>query len=454
MKSTIVHSAVIIAVILNLGCASMHKVFTEESDSYDFRNSRWGYSKERVELNERGNTAFLRTRDTLIYKSKVNQVPMLVVYNFKDNQLRSAGYITQKPVLNAKSFFEESIKIFGVSTSELSDGMMWSTPRSIVYVNGYATITLENSTYGWTHGGVLEPILKEPNQKKGGLKRWDGVLTYIDRVFYAELQETDTPLLYLSFHEKVLFGIVKKREVTLSGMGTADLTPTFKLKPDTEEKPNWQTASDYDNPLAKNGFDNPLAKEPVLPKSNVVLDRDLLTFKSGDNWVISPSNPCKEWVGSGATVREKTIDGLYHQLDFKSSDTSAVEWKLLERYKSPIQFEKSFEHWIISHAKSKIVYDVSHKDYTKFSGYVALSNIWPADSPGCGHSGTVSFQFKVDDDIMFSTPTIVGVKQSAPIHVEFDMPVNAKTLIILVTDGGDGTACDHWTLGNASLLRK
>ena len=96
---------------------------------------------------------------------------------------------------------------------------------------------------------------------------------------------------------------------------------------------------------------------------------------------------------------------------------------------------------------------MSHTQYKSFSAYFALTDPWYPVA-GCGHSGKVEFHFTVDDVIVFSSGIVTGIEQEEPIFVEFDMPINAQTLTIFVLDGGDWIGCDHWTIGDARLLRR
>ena len=61
------------------------------NSNYHFRKVRWGFSRERVELSEAGNTIFERKDNAVVYKCKVNGVYCKLIYTFKDNKLRAAG---------------------------------------------------------------------------------------------------------------------------------------------------------------------------------------------------------------------------------------------------------------------------------------------------------------------------------------------------------------------------
>ena len=205
---------ILIISTLFVGCSSFYNIVSEDIGNYDFREVRWGYSQERVKLIEQGKAVFTHTPDLLVYRSIIDQVPVYLVYTFRDNKLRSAGYITQKPTINAQNLVQKSIEKLGEPSYELTNGKMWELPKSIVYVDGYSTHTRARTSTYQRASGVLELILKERPEDAKIAVRWDGVLTYMDRNFYRELSELEHPLLDLSYYEKRLFGILKRRSTT------------------------------------------------------------------------------------------------------------------------------------------------------------------------------------------------------------------------------------------------
>ena len=80
-------------------------------------NVRWGFSQERVELAEAGNRVYERTENALVYRHKINGVDCLLIYTFKDNQLRTAGYVTLSPVMNAENIIKEAVDKHGMPTT-------------------------------------------------------------------------------------------------------------------------------------------------------------------------------------------------------------------------------------------------------------------------------------------------------------------------------------------------
>ena len=179
-----------------------------ELGGYDFRKTRWGFSQERVQATEQGKRLDYRTKDVLAYKHKIGETPCIITYCFRDNKLRTAGYITEKPELNAKHIADSSRAEHGEPTDVLPDGMMWITDSSIIYANVYLTRVIDSAIPEYRIGGG---ILQEKDRGIGGRTlRWDGVWAYVDIDFYFDLQDKRFPLDELSFHEKLLFGSLKR----------------------------------------------------------------------------------------------------------------------------------------------------------------------------------------------------------------------------------------------------
>ena len=109
------------------------------------------------------------------------------------------------------------------------------------------------------------------------------------------------------------------------------------------------------------------------------------------------------------------------------------------------QYVTLFDHWIYSHAESKIVYDISGGNYAKFDGYFVMPN-------PCGDIASVELIFLADDVEVYNSGVVMASKQKES-HISFNIPSGTKTLTMRVTDGGDSNGCDHWILGNPHLLR-
>lgn len=210
------------------GCASVIDSMSEDSD-YVFRKARWGYSQERVRLNEQGKVIWFNTDDVLVYKDFLGVIPVYTVYAFKKNKLRACGYITQKPVLNINDFIEKYIEKFGGSPIELTNGLLWKTPKTIMYLDGYASHRrVKNQTFTQTPG-ALELILNRAIEEESEIvKRWDGTLAFMDRRFYLDLAESEYPIDDLSYYEKRLLGILRRAQTlnVRTQTGTTITLPT------------------------------------------------------------------------------------------------------------------------------------------------------------------------------------------------------------------------------------
>ena len=188
--------------VLSLGCAN-----PVGTSYYDFRKTRWGFSKERVMLNEQGKRIHIKKGNLIIFHHSIGNVKCKLVYCFKDNKLRAAGYMTDKPVKGAQNIVKLSVTELGEPTEILNDGILWITDSTLIYSNAYLSREIRGEYR--RSGGILSHLAK-PQEPVG---RWDGVWAYIDRGFYEELQDVRFPLDQLSFHEKLLFGVLRRRSI-------------------------------------------------------------------------------------------------------------------------------------------------------------------------------------------------------------------------------------------------
>ena len=216
------------------GCVNVVKMLGENNANYHFRETRWGFSQERVEIAEAGHRPFQRTENELVYRYRINGIYCKVVYTFKNNKLRTAGYLTEQPVQNADILVEEAVKRHGMPIGDVpekrEEGMVWVNPDTVVYANVYTTITKKNlAKYQYSKGGLLEDLLAnqlEDRKKAGEVVYLDGVFAYVDRAFYEQLHEIELPLAELSLYEKQLMGIIKKQG--------RRIYPGFGTFPDTD----------------------------------------------------------------------------------------------------------------------------------------------------------------------------------------------------------------------------
>ena len=157
---------------------------------------------------------------------------------------------------------------------------------------------------------------------------------------------------------------------------------------------------------------------------------------------LTPKNPSAEWTGWGgpldtdnATVgegpgsRNKIVTGGYY-----------------------------FERGLGSHAVGTLVYDLSGDTYTRFEGWIGLSDEKDPRDEFCGDDrGSGTFAFLLDGSEVYRSSTLPGVTSrgewnSPAVEVAFDIPSTARELTIVMGDGGDGNHCDHSVIGDAKLL--
>ena len=217
---------VAVLIVATTGCVS-HSILDSlsEDSNHSFRNVRWGFSQERVELAEVGNRVYERTENALVYRHKINGVDCLLIYTFKDNKLRTAGYVTQTPVNNADNIIKEAVDRHGMPTTVNATEMVWKNSDTVIYANVYDSVKKVTQTkYQHTSGGLLREVLQRNLAKRGEegvITYFDGVFAYVDRAFYDKLYEAEFPLSELSFYEKQLMGVIERGKRTIiPGLGT------------------------------------------------------------------------------------------------------------------------------------------------------------------------------------------------------------------------------------------
>ena len=161
----------------------------------------------------------------------------------------------------------------------------------------------------------------------------------------------------------------------------------------------------------------------IAPSQNAAL-----TFNQRSPDSLSATNSLRDWDGWTAGVWEKPPNGLYpskpiEYLSFPNMDT--------------------WDHWMYSHAPSRIVYDLSGKNYTKFSSYFDLPN------PFCGGGASVEITVFGDDTEIYKSG-FLGIR-NRNIKINFDIPKGTETLTIEVSDLNNKD-CDHFVFGNPSLF--
>ena len=204
-------------------------ILSEGKSDYHFRKVQWGWSRARVELAESGNTVFERRDNAIVYKYKLNGVYCKLIYTFKNNRLRTAGYLSMRPIPDADNLIKKAVDKHGMPTTHKThpDGleeMVWKTPEMVIFCNLSPTVTkLTPTEYEYSDRGLLRDIVRNqlPKQQPGMIYYWDGVYAHVDLSFFNNLHEVNFPLSELSFYEKQLMGVLlKNRRTTLPGIGT------------------------------------------------------------------------------------------------------------------------------------------------------------------------------------------------------------------------------------------
>ena len=201
--------------ILFIGCANLGRIASDTNQTYDFRKTRWGFTQERVRLTEQGKRMHLKKGNVVIYNHSIDNIQCKIVYTFKNNKLRAAGYITDKPVKGAQKIIKRSVDELGEPTQILNDGMLWITDDTLIYSNAYLSRVEIRAISEYKIGGGILSNLLQTRETAGHIRRWDGVWAYIDQQFYEELHDIEVrfPLDELSFYEKILFGVLKRNTI-------------------------------------------------------------------------------------------------------------------------------------------------------------------------------------------------------------------------------------------------
>lgn len=206
----------------------LSNLFSDGNNGFHFRKVRWGFSQERVELAEAGNTVYKRAEDVLVYKCKLNGVYCELVYTFKDNKLRTAGYLSITPIPNADNLIKEAVDKYGTPDTHHKHGdgleeMVWKETETVIFSNlDPSTQKLILRDRRHSGRGLFKDLPNQPSES-GPTIYWDGAYAHVDRAFFDALYESEKrfPIDELSFYEKRLTGIVLRGKRTIiPGLGT------------------------------------------------------------------------------------------------------------------------------------------------------------------------------------------------------------------------------------------
>lgn len=106
----------------------------------------------------------------------------------------------------------------------------------------------------------------------------------------------------------------------------------------------------------------------------------------------------------------------------------------------------TYDRGICAHAASTVVYDLTGNVYSEFSAYIGVSD---ASNNNSKNASSVAFEVKVDGVSLYKSSVM---KMSTPAEkISVAIPIGAKTLELITTDGGDGNTGDHSAWADAKL---
>lgn len=209
--------AVLFCLLLTIfvnGCANLQTALLTPQTAH-FRKVRWGTSKSSVLLAEQGKRIHFDNGNTLVFKHRHNDSPILLVYCFRGNQLRTAGYLTANPVTlkdPTRLFQQELLEVLGEPTATFKDGgILWKSDETLTYTNMYPA---GDSDIHDIEGIRMRPVLEgnrisaRVDLKTNTFKNWDGICAYIDSNFYHELNSeglSSSTFGELSHYEEIMF---------------------------------------------------------------------------------------------------------------------------------------------------------------------------------------------------------------------------------------------------------
>lgn len=170
----------------------------------------------------------------------------------------------------------------------------------------------------------------------------------------------------------------------------------------------------------------------VLSPLEEEIDADLLastrlTFTHESASSLVPINPLKEWDGHIDQVWERKPDGVMSKMPgYARNFAEMFTWK----------------HWIYGAAHGFIEYDISGKDYTKFSTYFGSA------SRDCGGAASMQLIFYSDGVEIFKSQELYLEHHGT--FFEFRIPKGTRIFMIEISALGNN-GCDHYVLGEPTL---
>ena len=175
------------------------------------------------------------------------------------------------------------------------------------------------------------------------------------------------------------------------------------------------------------------ATQPTPTRSSVSRSESYLTLTHDSIDALIPTNPSTQWAGWREGIWErKPGKGLPRRPNGFMNPAESV------------QYYDDWEYFFYSHAESRIVYDLSEGNYTRFEAVFDMPN-------PCGSIASLQIAFLADGKEVYNSDLLRG-SQARNTQIAFEVPPNTQELAINVTDGGDGNGCDHFILAEARLL--
>ena len=160
-----------------------------------------------------------------------------------------------------------------------------------------------------------------------------------------------------------------------------------------------------------------------------------LTLSYEKDNALMPTNSKEQWDSWLGHIWEKIPDGRI---------TAKPPYYLSHQYSDV------WDNWFYAHASSRIVYDISRLENSRFDGWLYLAHPCSDNNP----PASVEFIAFADGSKIYNSGMKSGDKpKDRNTHIVFDIPENTNTLTIEVATGVSGV-CDHFVIGNARLIHE
>ncbi len=213
-------------------------------------------------------------------------------------------------------------------------------------------------------------------------------------------------------------------------------TVEFTLPPDAssvETNRVWIRVVDQNGYITTKEWTLEASEEIKTTETTEAITYLTISHNSPDSLI--PTNARGQWAGWRGWIWEKTPDG---------NITEKPTYFITHPYVN------TWEHWFYAHAESRLVYDISDKDYTRFECLFYLANPCASVPPPASMEVICS----ADGTEIYNSGVLSGVaeKQQNRHQISFDIPAGTKTLTINITDGPNDDRCDHFVVGNPRLF--